>query len=102
MQERAVGMFIFQNRGREMSTITTKEKDDQINEMEIRIEQLEAENNLLNISLGATNHAFTDYRASYAMKACMMCNSLERVHCYENTERLEAKIIELEAEARNA
>jgi hypothetical protein len=51
----------------------------------------------IQIELGATQHAFTDYRASYAMKACMMCNSLEREHCYANTEKLEARVAELEA-----
>jgi hypothetical protein len=54
----------------------------------------------IQIELGATQHAFTDYRASYAMKACMMCNSLERVHCYANTEKLEARVAELEAQLR--
>jgi hypothetical protein len=67
-----------------------------------RIVELEAENKLLHIELGATQHAFTDYRASYAMKACMMCNSLERVHCYANTERLEAKVAELKDNLANA
>lgn len=67
-------------------------------ESQARIDELQAENKLIQIELGATQHAFTDYRASYAMKACMMCNSLERVHCYANTERLEAKVAELEAE----
>jgi hypothetical protein len=50
----------------------------------------------IQIELGATQHAFTDYRASHAMKSCMMCNSLERVHCYANTEKLEARVAELE------
>jgi hypothetical protein len=55
----------------------------------------------IQIELGATQHAFTDYRASYAMKACMMCNSLERVHCYANTEKLEDRVAELEARQIN-
>jgi hypothetical protein len=66
-----------------------------------KIADLEVENKLRNIELGATQHAFTDYRASHAMKACMMCNSLERVHCYTNTEKLEAKILQLEAKVQS-
>ena len=54
----------------------------------------------IQIELGATQHAFTDYRAKHAMKACMMCNSLERVHCYANTEKLEARVAELEGQLR--
>jgi hypothetical protein len=64
------------------------------------IDELQAENKLRHIELGATQHAFTDYRAKHAMKACMMCNSLERVHCYANTEKLEARVAELEAQLR--
>ena len=48
------------------------------------------------IEIGRLNMMFTDYRGSVAGKTCMLCNMRERSDCYENTEKLEARIESLQ------
>ncbi len=65
------------------------------------IEKLQADKKELAISVGRMKMMLLDERGGNRGKTCWLCNMLERSACYENTEKLETTIEQLQEACGN-